>query len=108
MAVSIFTSLLIPFALLGINEAIIKPIAIKITRYSVSEYLRPAWDSLDAKLQLPDQWRGFVDKGADWVFSTVVEETAPALSDKDKRFIANLLVKEFDLKAFLGKVDSLS
>lgn len=100
---AVVASVLFSFSLIGFNETILKPIAVRLTKKAIKQYLKPAWDALDEKLVLPETLEKMVDSSSDWIFKTVVSEVAPELDAKTQELLTKTLVEEFSLKAFLEK-----
>lgn len=99
----ILFSLLIPFVLIGVNEAIIKKLAVKATKHTIKDYLGPIWDRIDNQIALPGTMEEIVDKGYDWFYAAVVEETPVKLDEAYIRQITSIVIDEFDLSTFLAK-----
>lgn len=83
------------FVMLGINEAIIKPNAVKFTQRKykyLSNYIQPALDKLDSDL-------GYV-KLINFIDEAILP---PELNEEDKKALLDLVIKEFSLEAHLIK-----
>jgi hypothetical protein len=83
------------FIMLGINEAIVKPNAIKFTRRKykyLSGYIQPALDKLDSNLGYV-RLINFIDEAI----------LPPELNEKDQKALLDLVIKEFSLETHLRK-----
>lgn len=100
----IWTTILVPFALLGISEAIIKPIAIKVTQYGIRQAKAKTFQLLDERLQLPGQWEQFIKDKTTYLSDIVLPEENKSLTEQQVQQIVELIPKEFNLQTFLNKV----
>lgn len=83
------------FIMLGINEAIIKPNAVKFTQRNYKHlkgYVQPTLNKLDEDLSYV--------KLANFIDDAILP---PELSDSDKAALLAMIVKEFSLEAHLNK-----
>lgn len=88
------------FIMLGINEAIIKPNAIKFTQRKykyLSDYIQLALDKLDYDLISYVRLINFIDE------AILPPELPAKFSEEDKKALLDLVIKEFSLETHLNK-----
>lgn len=93
-------TVLLSLILLAINEAVVKPLIVKLTQLGIKKYIAPAYSKLDTLLMLPDNWQKFADNAEEFIYKSVIPEDVP-LVESEK--LVRHLVKNFDLTTFLDK-----
>jgi hypothetical protein len=98
-------TILLSLILLGLTEAVLKPLMTRLTQMGIRHYLLPAYERLDNLLTIPDNWQRFVDNAEDFIMDAVIpdqldQDTAEKLTDY---LIANFDMEVFLLKSGIGK-----
>ena len=89
---------------LGLNEAIIKPIVVRITQNKVKRYIKPLLTNLDEKLNLPENFEKLLQDKSEWILETVIPEVDPKeLTESEIKTLIKDTLKEFNLEIFLEK-----
>ena len=101
-------SILFPFALMGITEAVVKPIAVKVTQYGVRQFVNRTFYLLDERLQLPGQWEQFIKDKTNYLKNIVIPEVdgVEELTEAQIQQVLDVIPKEFNLETFLNKVEN--
>lgn len=93
-------TIILSLILLGLTEAILKPVVTNLFKLGIKKYLVPAYDKLDALLLVPDNWQHFVDDAEEFLYKSVLpEDIEPTVAEK----VVKEVVNNFDLKTFLAK-----
>lgn len=101
----IFGATVFRFIVMGVEEAFVKPLAIKFAQANIRKFVKPALDIIDEKIQLPENWEKFVDQKGDWIMTAVLPELKEVeLSEPQLNLLKNKVIQEFDLSVFLEKV----
>lgn len=93
---SIFLFLL----LLGLVEAVVKPLMIRLTQLGIRHYIYPSYKKLDGLLTIPANWKAFVSDAELFVMETVIPDE---LNGEQAEQLASYLLKNFDMEEFLSK-----
>jgi hypothetical protein len=93
-------TILLSLILLGITEAILKPIMAQLTRAGIRDYLMPAYERLDDLLTIPENWQRFVDDAEAFIFDAVIPER---LDQDVAEKLTDYLISNFDMEVFLVK-----
>jgi len=93
-------TIILSLILLGITEALLKPVMTRLTQMGIKAYIMPAYERLDELLTIPDNWQRFVKDAEGFLFDAVIPDR---LDDELADKLANHLITNFDLDTFLLK-----
>jgi hypothetical protein len=95
-------TIILSLILLGITEALLKPVMTRLTQMGIKAYIMPAYERLDELLTIPDNWQRFIKDAESFLYDAVIPE---ALDDDTAEKLASYMISHFDLDIFLLKAE---